>query len=377
MMPRRERDDEWSKKSVVWQSRILKNANWKEKPYTFMDLIELGPSEWPKLIRPEAGWLGDDEETSFCGGDPLMGIGVRNFKRIGACQWDDKYTDISVIKKTAKSTHIIPLTTMTETRHKSMVKIMLIENENQVYPKMDDLWKYHPRYAMPKKTFTVGKVTVKRGETIELKNQINNCIICHIKLNDQTISVPMTVRGDFTIIPDQNNYTMQEIYDNFTFPQHVCFDYDSTPAGFFSNGLLLEETRYDVLITCILGSLFLDEREEDAWGTKEEDIMHSNLIFLPKPKDESSPTADIEFSTWTYDPRNRYCQTVMSRACMFNLDQFKDMNAVVKANCASMKCNAEDIYDYIKIHDFLGISPPEEPGPPPLPPTLPLGRFLL
>ncbi|XP_064626005.1 uncharacterized protein LOC135486831 [Lineus longissimus] len=364
------RSEEWSQKAWKWQKEILQNLKWSDERgvfYTLEELMAFG-MEWPKMIMPKEGWLGDGESASFSAGQALVGLGVRNFKRIAACPWEDCFnTSIAEIVKKATPRYIIPLTTMGELRHASRVKILRIQSEEQVYTTMEDLWKFHPRYAMPDKTFTAGNEIVKSGETIELRSPENGCITCYLKAIDKTVPVPMTQRGDFTIVEDGTSYTLQQVYDNFNLPQRVSFERYS--AGMYGTDvLLISETRYDVLIACVTAGLYVEDKEEERtepWGTRDEDFADVSFIFLPRPISEESPLADTKFLTWLYDPNDPTCQVIMSRASVFELDRFKDMNVAINANSASipavMEYSSIKIYDYIKVHDFTGdnsVSPP-------------------
>ncbi|XP_064626838.1 uncharacterized protein LOC135487246 [Lineus longissimus] len=357
------RSEEWSQKAWKWQNKILQNLKWSGERrdfYTLEELMTFG-MEWPKMIMPEQGWLGDGESVSFCAGEALVGLGVRSFKRFAACPWEECYdTSIEEITKKATPRYIIPLSTMGELRHASRVKILRIQSEKQVYTTMEDLWKFHPRYAMPKKTFTVGNEIVKRLQTIELKSPENGCITCYLKAIDKTVPVPMRQRGDFTIVEDGTSYTLQQVYDNFNLPQRVRFE--SHSAGMYGTDvLLISETRYDVLIACVTAGLYVEDEEEqrtEPGGTRDEDFADVSFIFLPRPISEENPLANTRFSTWLYDPNDPTCQVIMSRASIFELDRFKDMNVVINANSSSMSAvkeySAENIYDYIKEHDFTG-----------------------
>ncbi|XP_064626140.1 uncharacterized protein LOC135486902 [Lineus longissimus] len=365
------KSEEWSKRAWKWQKEILQKLKWSNERgvfYTLEELMEFG-IEWPKMIMPEEGLLGDGESVSFCAGEALVGLGVRSFKRFAACPWEECYdTSIEEITKKATPRYIIPLSTMGELRHASRVKILRIQSEEHVYPTMEDLWKFHPRYAMPKKTFTVGNVVVKRLQTIELKSHENGCITCSLTAIDKTVQIPMKQRGDFTIVEDGTSYTLQQVNDNFNLPQRVRFE--SNPAGMNSTDvLLISETRYDVLIACVTAGLYVEDEEaerRETLRTRDEDFTDISFIFLPRPISEESPLADTKFFTWLYDPDDPTCQVIMSRASIFELDRFKDMNVVINANSSSMSAvkeySAENIYDYIKVHDFIedysGSSPP-------------------
>ncbi|XP_064625179.1 uncharacterized protein LOC135486364 [Lineus longissimus] len=357
------RSEEWSKGAWKWQKEILQNLKWSDERevfYTLEELMAFG-TEWPKMIMPEEGWLGDGESVSFCAGEALVGLGVRSFKRIAACPWEEYFnTSIAEMIKKATPRYLIPLSTMGELRHASRVKILRIQSEEQVYTTMEDLWKFHPRYAMPDKTFTAGNEIVKSGETIELRSPENGCITCYLKAIDKTVPVPMTQRGDFTIVEDGTSYTLQQVYENFKLPQRVRFE--SLSAGMYRTEILLiSETRYDVLIACVPAGLYVEDKEEERtepWGTRDEDFTDISFIFLPRPISEESPLADTKFLTWLYDPNDLTCQVIMSRASVFELDRFKDMNVVINATSASilavMEYSAKKIYDYIKVRDFTG-----------------------
>ncbi|OWF36179.1 uncharacterized protein LOC110442008 [Mizuhopecten yessoensis] len=214
------------------------SLTWSDNTYCIKDVALKKEFNLPLLVKVEEGIYGNKESESFSQNDLIKIDSVKVILKVVACCVDYqsrannelraiREDEHGYIEKTEELT--IPL------RYKGVVNIFHKEGE-KIYCGVSEMLRDCPRYVKVLVSFTdKNKVSVPVGSVLELTG-IVSCkdLVCYLvdrpNCSRRTeIILKYSNKWRFRRIPDNTDYTLQEVTSRFPLPQYVTFKKESGP----------------------------------------------------------------------------------------------------------------------------------------------------
>ncbi|XP_021341078.1 uncharacterized protein LOC110442011 [Mizuhopecten yessoensis] len=216
--------------------------NWSDRTYRIRDIIRDSDFTLPLLVKVEEGIYGCHESDTFSQDDLLKLDLVKSIPKVVTCCVDhlgrDRYSGVlredehGYVEKTEDLT--IPL------RYRGVVNIFHPESGRKVYHSVRELVRDFPRYVKTVDPFvSKNNVRVDRKSVIELDRIIpGEGLVCNIVTDESSVDeysnttqilLDISVQQKFFLMPDNNDYTLQQVISRFPLPQYVTFVKESGP----------------------------------------------------------------------------------------------------------------------------------------------------
>ncbi|XP_050403568.1 uncharacterized protein LOC126819503 [Patella vulgata] len=219
------------------------NIEWCDDVTT---LEELGDhATFPCVVKVTEGFYSHQDVSTFSCGDLLKIDSLEtiekvktNFVRLSSCSstkqssseksqsLDHRRTSRRSVYRSIPGEFSIPLS------YRGAVKILPANGVQYVYSNITDVMEDRPRYLHVQEAVSFkgrdSVVNLKHGDILKSlpvttdQKASPRYLRCLHNLND-IIHIPSTLKGQFQVLPDEDEYSLQEVIDRFPLPQIVQF----------------------------------------------------------------------------------------------------------------------------------------------------------
>ncbi|XP_033738463.1 uncharacterized protein LOC117326014 [Pecten maximus] len=363
----------------------LPALKWTENVYSISEIIHNPDFELPMLVKVEEGICSDNDSETFSRDDLLKFDSVKSIPKVVACCVDyrGRRNTTDTLREDAYGYVQRSMDLTIPLRYNGVVKIYHPEAGVKVYNSVSELIRDHPRFVQAVDDFvTSDNVKVNSNSTIEVLRCIpgKGLVGCVIEDDQRHLEMDSHATCKLRLLPDNTEYTLQEITRRFAFPQYVTFQKES--------GLNLETSNIQEAIEhsrIFEGTVKIMSRIEqktmighykppEVEATNDTYRCQRTLVIIPL----DSPTAkDIEVRVSLNAQDDDDYELVMAR-------NFSTRNAVNEENIDGtiymdfLKTPKPTFVDYEEIESVpprrangnennSKISPPRRPPPPPRP----------
>lgn len=177
----------------------------------------------PVMVRVTEGIYGATEAETFSQGDLLMLHKVLTISKVVACFVDGKSSGFRRTIKEDNYGYIEKEEILIPLGYKGRLTIFCPDAGHKVFNSVKQLIKDLPRFVrVIEQVRSTDDTILRRNDTLELDRYLpSQGLVC--KWKDNFLCLSENTGGQFLLLPDTTEYTLQDVINKFPFPQFVTF----------------------------------------------------------------------------------------------------------------------------------------------------------
>ncbi|XP_062570872.1 uncharacterized protein LOC134232894 isoform X6 [Saccostrea cucullata] len=326
---------------------------WSEETFSIRDVAY---NNLPTVVKVADGYYSENEAESFSNGDLIKLDFKKSYSKVrGRCVGGKpKVDDLGYLSPDKDI--LIPL------GYKGKVKVECVQN---TFNSVEELIKNFPHFVKTGRPITgkrglysAEEVRIEKGVTLQLDRVIPEAgLVC--KIDGKEVLLQSNQLARFYLEPDEKEYTIREVVDNFDLPQYIRFvdeDFEKIVTSDLTEAIdnISHFHGYLQIIGLIQQEVVVGHHKPSLAGTSAEKITQRAIAILPL---DSEAVRNIEVYLPEYEEKNDY-EFFLARNFSKNVNMdFVDGGLYLEFSKAPRI--------HLVPHPELEEEPPPRPPPPP------------